>query len=137
MNIFKKDNPKIIQKSFSIKTKNLKTGRLGEEIAKKYLQSNRYAIIEQNYRTRRAEIDLIALYKGILVFIEVRTKKSERFGIPEESLNRNKKIKLMANAKAYVVKKRWKKEYRIDAICIVLDNNYRVSRINHYQNITF
>ena len=137
MSIFKKDNPEIIQKSLSIKTKNLKTGRLGEEIAKKYLQSNRYAIIEQNYRTRRAEIDLIALYKGMLVFIEVRTKKGERFGMPEESLNRNKKIKLMNNAKAYVAKKRWKKEYRIDAICIVLNNNYRVSRINHYKNITF
>ncbi len=137
MSIFKEDNREIIEKSLSLKTKNLKAGRLGEEIAKKYLQSNRYAIIEQNYRTRRAEIDLIALHKGILVFIEVRTKRGERFGIPEESLNRNKKIKLIGNAKAYVAKKRWKKEYRIDAICIVLDNNYRVSRINHYKNITF
>ena len=137
MSIFKKDNREIIQKCPSIKTENLKTGRLGEEIAKKYLQSNRYAIIGQNYRTRRAEIDLIALHKGILVFIEVRTKRGERFGMPEESLNRNKKIKLIGNAKAYVAKKRWKKEYRIDAICIVLDNNYRVNRINHYKNITF
>jgi len=136
MSIFKKDNPEIIQTHPSSKTKNLKTGRLGEEIAKKYLQVNRYAIIEQNYRTRHAEIDLIALYKGILIFVEVRTKKGERFGIPEESINRNKKIKLMGNAKAYVAKKRWKKEYRIDAICIVLDDNYRVKRINHYKNIT-
>jgi len=115
----------------------LKIGRLGEEIAKKYLQANRYAIIEQNYRTKRAEIDLVALYKGILIFIEVRTKRGERFGIPEESLNRKKRIKLTGNAKAYVVKKKWQKTYRIDTICIVLDNNYRLKRLNHHQNITF
>jgi len=115
----------------------LKIGRLGEEIAKKYLQANRYAIIEQNYRTRRAEIDLIALYKGILIFIEVRTKRDERFGIPEESLNRKKKIKLVGNAKAYIARKRWQKAYRIDAICIVLDNNYQLKRFNHHKNITF
>jgi len=137
MSIFKEDNQEIIQKGLSTKTKNLKTGWLGEEIAKRYLQSKRYSIIEQNYRTRRAEIDLIALCKGILVFIEVRTKRGERFGTPEESINRNKKIKLIGNAKVYVAKKRWKKEYRIDAICIVLDDNYRVKRINHYKNITF
>lgn len=137
MSIFKGDNPEIIQKNLSNKTGNLKTGRLGEEIAKKYLQANRYAIIEQNYRTRRAEIDLIALYKGILIFVEVRTKKGEKFGMPEESFNQSKKNKLINNARAYVAKKRWKKEYRIDAVCIVLDNNYRVNRINHYENITF
>ena len=137
MSIFKEDNPEIIQKDLSNKTKNLKTGRLGEKIAKKYLQANRHAIIEQNYRTRRAEIDLIALNKGILIFVEVRTKKGERFGSPEDSFNRSKKNKLINNARAYVAKKRWKKEYRIDAVCIVLDNNYRVRRINHYKNITF
>ena len=137
MSIFKEDNPEIIQKDLSNKTKNLKTGRLGEEIAKEYLQANRHTIIEQNYRTRRAEIDLIALNKGILIFVEVRTKKGERFGSPEDSFNRSKKNKLINNARAYVAKKRWKKEYRIDAVCIVLDNNYRVNRINHYENITF
>ncbi len=137
MSIFKEGNPEIIQRDLSNKTKNLKTGRLGEEIAKKYLQANKYAIIGQNYRTRRAEIDLIALYKGILIFVEVRTKKGEMFGSPEESFNRSKKNKLINNARAYVAKKRWKRKYKIDAICIVLDNNYRVRRINHYENITF
>ena len=110
---------------------------MGEEIAKEYLQANQYAIVEQNYRTRRAEIDLIALYKGILIFIEVRTKKSEKFGIPEESLNRTKKNKILGNAKAYVNRKKWKKAYRIDAICIVLEHNYQVKRICHHKNITF
>ena len=137
MSILKGDNLEIIQKGSSIKAKNFKTGRLGEEIAKKYLQSNRYAIVEQNYRTKRAEIDLIALHRGILVFIEVRTKIGERFGMPEESLNKNKKIKLINNARAYVTRQRWEREYRIDAICIVLGNDYQISRINHYKNITF
>ncbi len=115
----------------------VKIGHLGEDIAKRYLKGHGYAIIEQNYRTRRAEIDLIAIHKGILIFIEVRTKRGERFGMPEESFNRNKKNKLIGNAKAYVAKKQWQKACRIDAICIILDNNFQLKRLNHYKNITF
>lgn len=125
MNIFKESGRKI------------KTGRRGEAIAKRYLQNNRYTIIEENFRTKRYEIDLIALYKGVLVFIEVRTRTNEKFGTPEESFNRRKIIKLIRSARAYTAKKMWKKTYRIDAICIVLSNDYRVRRISHYKNITF
>ena len=119
-----------------MKTKNLEKGRLGEIIAKKYLQNKRYRILEENYRTKYAEIDLIAREKGILVFIEVRAKTGERFGSPEESINRGKIKKLIRNAKAYAAIKRYGKMYRIDAICIVLDGKRGVSRISHYQNIT-
>ena len=68
------------------KTKNLKTGCLGEAIAKKYLQNKGYYIVEENHRTKYAEIDLIARDKGILVFVEVRTRRDERFGSPEDCI---------------------------------------------------
>ncbi len=105
-------------------------------MAKKYLQKKGYRIIEQNYRTKYAEIDLIVCDKRTLVFVEVRTKIGERFGSPEESFNRNKINKLIKNAAAYAIRKDYAKDYRVDAICIVLDEKENIKRINHYQNIT-
>ena len=69
-------------------------GNEGEEIARKYLENKGYSIVEQNYRTKRAEIDIIArlrqgfggLGKDILVFVEVRTKHHERYGTPEDTI---------------------------------------------------
>ncbi len=118
------------------KTKNLETGCLGEAIAKRYLQNKGYCIIEENYRTKYAEIDLIAHNKGALVFVEVRTRRDERFGSPEDSIKRSKIRKLIRNAEAYVARKRYVKAYRVDAICIVLDEGGMTSRITHYKNIT-
>ncbi|MBL7085129.1 MAG: YraN family protein [Candidatus Omnitrophica bacterium] len=120
-----------------VKTKKLEMGHLGEVVAKRYLRGKGYRIIEENYRTKYAEIDLIASNKGILVFVEVRTRKDERFGSPEESLKRNKIKKLIRNAKAYVARKRYSNAYRIDAVCIVLNEDGGIERINHYENITF
>ena len=119
-----------------MKTKNLEIGHLGEAIAKKYLRGKRYRVVEENYRTKYAEIDLVARdSKGILVFVEVKTRLTERFGAPEESINRDKLKKIIKNAQAYAARKRYRKEYRIDAICIVLDEKRRPSRIDHYENI--
>lgn len=119
-----------------MKTKNFEKGRLGEVVARKYLQNKGYCILEKNYRTKYAEIDLIVCRKGILVFVEVRAKTGERFGSPEESIDRNKIKKLIRNAKTYVAIKRYSKAYRIDAICIIFDKRGEAKRITHYQNIT-
>ena len=119
-----------------MKTKNLEIGYLGEIIAKKYLQNKGYHIVEENYRNKYAEIDLIARNKSILIFVEVRTRSGEQFGTPEESIKRDKIKKLIRNAKAYAARKRYSKEYRIDAICIVLNERGEAKRIGHYENIT-
>ena len=120
-----------------MRTKNLEIGHLGETIAKRYLQNKGYRIVEENYQTKYAEIDLIARDKGILVFVEVRTRRDEWFGSPEESIKRDKIKKLTRNAEAYVARKRYSKVYRIDVVCIVLDEDGGIERINHCQNITF
>lgn len=110
-------------------------GKIGEEIAKRFLVKQGYEIIEQNYKTKYAEIDLIAKKGKDLVFIEVRTKIGENFGTPEETINKNKMRKLRGNAIAYVAAKKWVGFYRIDAICIILKPDYSVERLNHYENI--
>jgi len=115
---------------------NLEIGQLGERIAKKYLQDKGYRIMDENYKNKYAEVDLIADNKDILVFVEVRTRITEQFGTPEDSINRNKMKKLIRNAEAYVARRRYSKKHRIDAVCIVLNKERELSRIDHYENIT-
>lgn len=110
-------------------------GKLGEDIAREYLKGKGYRIIEQNYRTRYGEIDLIAQKENTLVLVEVRTKTGEQFGKPEETLKKRKIKKFKMNALAYISKKGWKGAFRMDAICIVLEKNQRLARLNHYQNL--
>jgi len=114
------------------------TGKLGEELAKTYLEKKGYRIIEQNWRTRWGEIDIIAKKGDALVLVEVRAKVGEQFGSPEDTLTYEKKRRLLWNAKAYVANKKYKGLYRIDAVCIVLKGNGTEipERISHYESIT-
>ena len=125
-----------------MKTNNLSIGYLGEAIAKEYLENQGYKIIEQNYKTKHAEIDLIAWDRRILVFIEVKAKSGERFGAPEEAINRRKINRLTRNALGYIVRnigngRDRSLQYRIDTVCIVFDKTNNPERISHYKNITF
>jgi len=109
--------------------------KIGEDAAKNYLESKNYKIIEKNYRTKYAEIDLVARKDNILIFVEVRTKRSRAFVAPEESINYKKLKKLYWNANAYVAFKKWKGAYRIDAICIVLNPDNTVAELEHFEGI--
>ena len=116
-------------------------GKIGEDLAREYLEKEGYKIIEQNYRTKYAEIDLVAektskfLGPKTLVFVEVRTKVGEQFGSPEDTINRAKLQKVLWNAKTYSAFSRWQGPQRIDAICIVLKPDFSVSRLTHHENI--
>ncbi len=61
---------------------NKEKGRIGEELATKYLKSNGYNVLERNYRTNMGEIDIIAIKSNLLIFIEVKTRTSTYFGYP-------------------------------------------------------
>ena len=116
-------------------------GRTGENLARSYLEKEGYKIVEQNYKTKYAEIDLIAEKKDNLwgktklVFVEVRTKVGENFGSPEDTINKAKLWKVLQNAKSYSAFKRWQGPERIDAICIVLNPDFSVKRLTHHENI--
>ncbi|MDP2741753.1 MAG: YraN family protein [bacterium] len=125
-------------------SKHNEVGKIGEGLAKEFLEKQGYEIIEQNYRTKYAEIDLIVKKGKDLVFVEVRTKIGENFGTPEETINKKKMKKLWGNAIAYASIKKWDGSSRIDAICIVLkplgrsptgEANYSIERLNHYESI--
>ncbi len=118
------------------KKDNLKIGNLGENLAKRYLKKKNFKIIRENYKTRYAEIDLICRFKGILVFVEVKTRCGIQFGIPEESLKKEKINKVAKNAQMYMKYRNYSGRYRIDGVCVVLNKNKKLSYLKHYENIT-
>ena len=81
-------------------------GDIGEEVACKYLLQNGYKILERNFRIRGGEIDIVALDGETLVYIEVKTRTSYRFGRPEESITLRKLKFLERAAKFYRVKRK-------------------------------
>lgn len=76
-------------------------GQSGELLAKKYLQSNGYTILETNWHKRWAELDIIAVEGDTLVFIEVKTRHSHEHGLPEEQITPHKLHSLERSAQLY------------------------------------
>lgn len=97
------------------------TGKIGEELAVDFLKKSGYKIIERNFRCNLGEIDIIALDKNILAFVEVRTKISSSFCAPQETVNFLKQKKLHKLSLYYLTKKRIKnRDCRFDVVAIDL-----------------
>ncbi len=82
-----------------------KSGKAGEDLAAVYLLDNKYKIIERNYRCPLGEIDIIARDGPQIVFVEVKSKNSGRYGRPEEAVDRKKQAKLSRIALFYLKNK--------------------------------
>lgn len=103
----------------SMKTARRELGDKGEDLAVVAVKKHGYKIIERNYITPLGEIDLIARHQGVLVFIEVKTRKSERFGSPSEAVHPAKQAKLKRLADYYLKQKRLKEvAVRFDVVGI-------------------
>lgn len=107
------------------------TGKLGEDLACKYLQNQGYKIIERNFEARQGEIDIIALDKKELVFIEVKTRTNTNYGKPVEAVDLKKQKHLIKTVEYYLYSRNLENEFiRIDVIEIYLyHNKYRVNHI--------
>jgi len=112
------------------------TARLGEEIASKYLRDKGYKIIDKNFRKGYGEIDLIAIDADTLVFIEVKTRTSAKFGTPFEQITRYK-IKTLERTALFYKKlhPNLPDGLRIDAVSIELDSFNNPSNIELIQNV--
>jgi len=110
-------------------------GKLGEKLARKFLQKRGYHIQETNFHCREGEIDIVAQHKDYLVFIEVRTKSSLDFGSPEESITSAKKEKLIASALTYInAHQNLPSSWRIDVVAIEIDQSGKTKRIELIEN---
>jgi putative endonuclease len=72
----------------------IRTGKQGETLAAAYLEKAGYQIIERNYRCLFGEMDLVARDGQTVVFVEVKSRKSDRFGVPQLSVGLQKQKKL-------------------------------------------
>lgn len=77
-------------------------GNAGESVAAEFLQRKGYRIRERNYRTKTGEIDLIAEKGGTVAFVEVKTRKSMRYGEASLSVNYRKQQKIIHTASLYI-----------------------------------
>lgn len=112
---------------------NKELGKNGENIAKEYLIKQGYKIIEMNKRfSRFCEIDIIAENKGMLIFCEVKTRKTDLCGTPFEAITASKYQNIKKGAYMYLQENPKYKKFRIDAIGITLKPEFK---IEHLKNI--
>ena len=99
-------------------------GREGEALAEAFLRAQRYTIVARNYRCRAGEIDLVALDGGVLVFVEVRSRRGSLAGTPFESVDGRKRTQLARVARHFLSARGWHDhDARFDVIGIRFDED--------------
>jgi len=112
-------------------------GNLGETIAADYLVKHGYHIIERNFKARYGEIDIIAQKQGILVFIEVKTRIGNTYGLPEEAVTKRKIREVTLTAQYYyLLNPQLPTSHRIDVIALELNPDKTIKDLRHIENIT-
>lgn len=107
-------------------------GKIGEELATKYLKSNGYKILERNYRSNIGEIDIISVKSNILIFVEVKSRTSTYFGYPHEAVNIRKQDKIIKTSWIYVKQKNlFDYQMRYDIIEVFLTEKYKIRHIEN------
>ncbi len=96
------------------------TGKIGETLAACYLQRAGYQLLQRNWRHRRFEIDLIACKGTTLHFIEVKTRRSLRFGWPEKHVKPSKIARMMVVAEAYLHTMAEDQKVQLDILSVTL-----------------
>jgi putative endonuclease len=94
------------------------TGLEGERLAALFLQSHGYRILARRYRTRVGELDLVATIGSTLVFIEVKTRKGETFGLPTEAVGRVKQRRMAKVASHYMTRRKLSAVCRFDVVTV-------------------
>ena len=112
-------------------------GKIGENIATKYLIEQNYKIIARNFVCKQGEIDIIASdeAKKEIVFIEVKTRTNSKYGKPSEAVNENKQIHIYRATEYYIYKYNlYNKAIRFDVIEVNLNIEEKNITINQIKN---
>lgn len=110
-------------------------GRQGEDVATHYLEKNNYQLLCRNYSCRLGELDIVAYERDVIVFVEVRSRSSGDYGLPQESITNRKKMKLRQLAWHYLkAVGKTNASCRFDVIAIQFDREGRVKRLDHIEN---
>ncbi|NLF13839.1 MAG: YraN family protein [Anaerolineaceae bacterium] len=109
-------------------------GRHGENLAARHLAARGYEILERNWRCGAGELDLVARDGACLAFVEVRTRRGQELGSPEESITAAKQARLINLAETYLQEHEWPGPWRIDVVAVEMDVRGRLKRLDHYEN---
>jgi putative endonuclease len=110
-------------------------GRTGERLAADKLISCGYHILERNFRCRYGEIDLVAEDEHDLVFVEVKTRRGDAYGRPEEAVTPRKQRKIIEVAGYYLdLHECWERSWRVDVVAVQLSAGGKLEEIRHYQH---
>jgi putative endonuclease len=97
-------------------------GKAGEEAALQYLCRHGYRIVERNYRCRFGEIDLIARDGSMLVFVEVKTRRTQMYGPAAAAVTHGKQQHLIKASQAYLMQRKMADELcRFDVVTVAID----------------
>lgn len=108
----------VIQSTLFVESDKKIIGIEGENKAVSHLESLGFEILERNYRYKRAEIDIIAMKSNLLLFVEVKSRKNNHFGNPEEFVSNSQKKLIIEAADDYIHAINWQKNIRYDIIAI-------------------
>ena len=110
-------------------------GKIGENIATKFLKQKGYEILDVNARTPFGEIDIVARRKDTMIFVEVKTRITSSLGPPFLSVTRSKQRHLIRNALCYLKRRgRVDSDWRIDVISVKLNDRYEPESIELIEN---
>lgn len=98
------------------------TGKRGEEIAKEFLIKKGYTIVHENWRKGSYEVDLIARHRGLLIFVEVKTRKAGSLVEPLLAVHQQKQRSLMRAANSYLTINSSNEEVRFDIVTVVVSS---------------
>lgn len=110
-------------------------GRTGERLAAEKLISCGYQILERNFRCRYGEIDLVAEDGQDLVFVEVKTRRGDAYGRPEEAVTLRKQRKILEVASYYLsLHECFERSWRVDVVAVQLSVSGKLEEIRIYQH---
>ena len=109
-------------------------GRWGEDLAAEYLRSKDYVIIDRDWHSGHRDLDIIAEDDDVVVFVEVKTRRNNIFGDPEEAIDFRKQRSLQLAINHYVKANHIRKEIRFDIIAVTGTPETKPD-IRHIQNV--
>ncbi|MEK7203041.1 MAG: YraN family protein [Patescibacteria group bacterium] len=111
-------------------------GKFGETLAKNYLIKRGYSLIDANIKISYLEIDIIAKYQDLLIFVEVKTRTSLTFGEADQAMTCQKTKNFKKAVEAYIISKNINSDrIRADLISIDINKDKKTAKIKHYQDI--
>ncbi len=110
-------------------------GRWGESLAAIHLEAKGYQIVTRNWRCQYGEVDLVAKTGAEWVFVEVKTRRGQTMGAPEEALTAVKQRKMVAVAEEYLLAHDLDADWRVDLVAVELDSSGKLLRCDHIPNV--